>query len=111
MTEADVRVTRYTIGRLPETIPDHYVWEINVEYAGDGRWAVRHLSQYLDHNGKWDYKPSDPLQNLGWPSEHAWSDATEAIQAAFEAEPHVKVNGLTSRDVLNKSSGRPNRSH
>lgn len=90
MTGTEVRCepTRYTISAVPES-EDPYggsAWALQVEYAGHGRWAVRHHSHCFPTSGEWGGEI--------FPSEH------DALAWARQMAPKVVVNGMTPADVI-----------
>lgn len=101
MTEPTIEATCYTVSCIPEDAHpmDHDTWAIKVEYAGRGRWAIRHLGKCLKWNGTWDYEPIPSSREDNWLHEHRFS-LEIAKQLAVEAAPKVRLNGKTPADVL-----------
>jgi hypothetical protein len=110
-----VQATRYTVNCMPEGLgPGGHVFEITVEYRGNGRWTVVRHRQELDADGAWSYKPGwpdgqEPTDDAGWDAYYAavdaWTaahrhDRDTALRLAREAAPHVTVMGAPPADAL-----------
>lgn len=104
-TAATVKVSAYTISRLPDDSADHSVWSITVEASGHGRWAVRVLGRCLSKSGEWEYEPSPSNREDDWLDTVRWDNAEDAIAAALAAEPTLTFNGMTPADVLARQAG------
>jgi hypothetical protein len=103
--EPIVQATRYTVNCLPEDGIDSHVFEITVEYRGDGRWAVKRHSQCLAADGTWDYEMRPSEREDDWLDAHRF-DLDTALKLAKEAAPHVTVNGFTVTDALRMAQQR-----
>lgn len=104
MPEPTVRTTGYTVSCIPEGSVDAHVFEIQVEYAGRGRWAVRRLADCLDVDGEWDYEMRPSEREDGWLDQHRF-DLDTALKLAKEAAPKITVNGWTVGAVLARMGG------
>lgn len=91
--------TRYTVNLLPETDINSHVFEITVEYRGNGRWAVLRHGQCLDQYGVWEYELRPSEREEDWIATHRF-DLDTALRLAKEAAPGVMVNGLTAAGAL-----------
>lgn len=93
------RATRYTVSALPEDHPDSDMFEIAVEYRGDGLWGVRHLGYSLSATGQWSPGPSTDDGREAWFAAHRFTKEA-ALAAAHDAAPKLTVNGFTAAQVL-----------
>lgn len=93
-----VRATAFTVSCLPEDENSHD-WDILVEYAGRGLWAVRRGVMCLDKSGKWDYEPTSSSRTDEWYARNRFGQA-EAEALAVAAAPKVKVMGNTPEGYL-----------
>ena len=103
--EATVKVTQYTVNCLPEDGIDSHVFEITVQYRGDGRWAVLRHGWCLGSNGKWDYEMRPSERDDDWLSWHRF-DLDTALDLAKQAAPHITVKGFTVADALRMAAKR-----
>lgn len=94
-----VQPTAYTVNCLPEDDINASVYAVNVEYRGEGRWAVTRHGSCLGSDGEWDFgvKPYD--RGDDWVATHRF-DLDTALKLAREAAPHVTVNGHTVAEAL-----------
>lgn len=97
--------TRYTVNLLPETDPHGHVFEITVEYRGDGQWAILRHGWCLSQSGEWDYELRPSEREDEWIAAHRF-DLDTALRLAKEAAPSVTVNGLTAADALARFNAR-----
>jgi hypothetical protein len=117
--EPFVQATRYTVNSVPEdSSPDAHVFEIAVEYRGNGLWAATRHHQSLGTDGTWSWGPQWPTEAPGsreprndaeWDEYHAVCDSwvashrfdlDTALELAKAAAPLVRVNGLTPAEAL-----------
>lgn len=99
----DVRVTEYAVCALPEGNVNASHFTIKVAYRGEGRWAVTRFGECLGADGTWDYEPNPSSRTEEWLATHRFDEAT-ALRLAFEAAPHITVNGWTVDRVLARNS-------
>lgn len=109
-----VRAAKYTVNCLPEDGFDSHVFELTVEYRGEGRWGVfrnAHCSLGVDGEWSWghDWPGGEPEGDAEWDAYHAsreaWLDSHRfdeetALKLAKEQAPLVTVNGFTVADAL-----------
>jgi hypothetical protein len=116
--EPIVQTTKYSVNCLPEDGIDSHVFELTVEYRGDGRWGVyRNAHCCLGTDGTWSYGyawrdgSQEPSSDEEWTEYHAgreaWLDAHRfdeetALRLAKEHAPQVTVNGITVRRALSR---------
>lgn len=99
---ATVKVSAYTVSRIPDDNVNHTVWSITVEAAGHGRWAVRRIGACLNKSGEWEYEPLPSARTEKWLKTVRWDNADDAIAAALAAEPKLVINGMSPADVLSR---------
>ncbi|MGD6765964.1 hypothetical protein ACOKM5_44285 [Streptomyces sp. BH097] len=102
MTESpavSVRPVKYEVSALPEGSPSARYFTIDVEYQGQGLWAVARFDSCLGSDGTWaeGVKPYDRGQK--WLDEHRY-DLDTALKLARDTAPHLVVEGRTVADVL-----------
>lgn len=121
--EPIVQVTKYTVNCLPEDGIDSHVFQLTVEYRGNGRWGVYrnpHCCLGADGTWSWGYSWGDgtaePSSDEEWADYHrgreAWLDAHRfdektALDLAKQHAPLVTVNGLTVADALRLAQSTP----
>jgi len=94
------RATTYTVSCLPEENGEAPMWNVTVEYRGRGLWAVTQRGTFsLNTDGTWDVDPHCRNDDDEWRADHRFAFA-EAMDAAKQAAPHVRVNGRTPADLL-----------
>lgn len=94
------QVTKYHVSMLPESCGiDAWTWAVEVEYRGDGRWAVTHMSQCLAADGTWGYERQPSSRTDEWLAARRFT-LDEALRLAREQAPLMVINGLTPADVL-----------
>ncbi|MFK0140670.1 hypothetical protein [Streptomyces murinus] len=104
--EPHVQPTRYTVNCLPEDGGlNSHVFEITVEYRGNGRWAVLRHGRCLGSNGEWDYELRPSEREDEWLANHRF-DLDTALKLAKQAAPNVTVNGFTVTDALRMATER-----
>lgn len=101
--EPTVRPVRYTVTCVPGDDIDASVYGIDVEYRGEGRWAVTRRRCCLGADGEWDYEPIPSARDDGWLAAHRF-DRDTALRLAREAAPHVTYRGRTVADALRRQA-------
>ncbi|MFG3046295.1 hypothetical protein ACGFZR_15365 [Streptomyces sp. NPDC048241] len=104
--EATVQITRYEVSVLPADDINRHVFTINVEYRGDGRWAVVRHQRCLNAAGEWSWESIPSEREDDWLAAHRF-DETTALRLAREAAPHIVVNGHTAADAVAHKQGQP----
>jgi hypothetical protein len=98
--EATVTATEYTVNCLPEDDVNSFVFQIRVQYRGDGRYAViRGGDMCLGADGTWDFGVKEYDRGDDWLNSHRF-DLDTALKLAKEQAPLVTVNGHTVSDAL-----------
>ncbi|MEV0779221.1 hypothetical protein [Streptomyces sp. NPDC050428] len=99
---ATCQPVRYEVSILPEGDINRHVFNIDVEYRGDGRWAVTRHGSCLGADGEWadGVKPYD--RGNEWLNAHRF-DLDTALRLARDAAPHVVVNGHTALDAYHRT--------
>lgn len=90
-----VRVTQHTVTAYPD--PDSInadLYEIQVEYRGEGRWGVCRHKRCLDANGVWDWESIPSERTDEWLATHRFDEQT-ALRLAEQAAPDLVVNGMS----------------
>jgi hypothetical protein len=103
LPEPIARPTAYSVNQLPEGDVNAPVFEITVEYRGEGRWAVTRHGACLGTDGEW----ADGIKPYGrdddWLAAHRF-DLDAALAAAKRAAPQVMCNGVTAADALRRTA-------
>lgn len=99
--EVQVLPNEYWVSVLPRDDINASSWSCIVAYRGADRWAVSRYSQCLNRDGTWDYERVPSEREDDWLTEHRFS-LDEAIDRAKQAAPHLRTNGLTAVDVLER---------
>jgi hypothetical protein len=99
--EVQVLPAEYWVSILPRDDINASTWSCQVAYRGRDRWAVVHYGQCLSRDGKWDYERIPSEREDEWLAEHRFS-LDEAIERAKQVAPHLRTNGLTAVDVLER---------
>lgn len=102
-TEARVEATRYGVNVVPERVYDHSVWQIEVEYRGEGRWAVMHRGFCLGVDGEWEYEPPPSSREDDWLDTHRF-DLDTALALAVAEAPKVSIGYLTAAEVADRAA-------
>lgn len=102
---AEVKVSAYTVSRIPDDTPDHTAWSIVVEASGHGKWAVRNIGRCLNKKGQWEHEPLPSNRTDKWLKTVRWDNPEDAIAAAVAAEPTLTWNGMTPSDVMARHAG------
>jgi hypothetical protein len=105
VTDAYAIATRFTVNLLPETDINSHLFEITVEYRGNGQWAVLRHGRCLSQDGEWDYEMRPSEREDDWIAAHRF-DMDSALRLAKEAAPAVTVNGRTAAEALARSVAR-----
>lgn len=98
------RVASYVLTLLPIDDIDSYSWAITVAERGSGKWAVcmgagRSGGSILSRSGDWTYEPNPSSRTDEWLTEHRF-DLQEALDLAHAALPEIRINGMTTADVI-----------
>jgi hypothetical protein len=97
--EPVVQAVEYTVKCLPEDDLDGHVFEIRVQYRGNGRYAVIRMGSCLGADGTWDQGVKEYDRGDAWLDSHRF-DLDTALRLAKEQAPLVTVNGFTVADAL-----------
>jgi hypothetical protein len=92
------RVTQYEVSVLAEDNINHGTYAINVEYRGEGRWAVVRHRFCLGADGEWDFEVRPSEREDEWLAGHRF-DLETALRLAEQAAPEIVVNGRSAKDV------------
>jgi hypothetical protein len=95
--------TRYSFNTVPETVTHSYLWQVDVEWCGGDRWAVRHGRWCLGVDELWDYEPQPSSCVSAWLAAHRF-DLETALRLAAEAAPGVIVNGMSAREAADRAA-------
>ncbi len=106
--EPNVRAAEYTVNCLPEDDFDSHVFEIRVQYRGNGRYAVIRHGQCLGADGTWDQGVKEYDRGDAWLNAHRF-DLDTALKLAKEQAALVTVNGFTVADALRMRQKRAER--
>ena len=97
---ATVRATEFSINCLPDDDLDSHLFEVRVQYRGDGRYAViRGGDMCLGADGTWDHGVKEYDRGDDWLNAHRF-DLDTALRLAKEQAPLITVNGHTVNDAL-----------
>lgn len=102
--QVTVKPTRYEVSAIPEDNRNHHHFTINVEYRGDGKWAVCQDRYCLGVDGIWEYEMRPSEREDEWLATHRF-DLDTALCLAREEAPKVTVNGITVAAVLARAKG------
>jgi hypothetical protein len=100
--QAVVQATRYEVSILPEGDINRPVFTINVEYRGEGRWAVVRHHQCLNAAGEWSYELRPSEREDDWLDDHRF-DLGTAQRLAKQAAPYLIVNGRTALEIYRRT--------
>lgn len=97
---ATVLATEYTVNCLPHDDINASLFQIRVQYRGDGRYAViRGGDMCLGADGTWDHGVKEYDRGDDWLNAHRF-DLDTALRLAKEQAALVTVNGHTVTDAL-----------
>ena len=97
---ATARATEFSINCLPDDDLDSHLFEVRVQYRGDGRYAViRSGDMCLGADGTWDHGVKEYDRGDDWLNAHRF-DLDTALRLAKEQAPLITVNGHTVNDAL-----------
>ncbi|MGW4222960.1 hypothetical protein ACWEG1_05835 [Streptomyces bauhiniae] len=112
--EPTVEPTRYVVSCLPEGHDERFLFTIEVEYRGGGKWAVFNRTRVLGHDGQWsfgfnwrggaepttDEECDDYEKSHGeWIAAHRF-DKTTALDLAQQAAKTLTYRNYTVADAL-----------
>ncbi|MFJ7963179.1 hypothetical protein [Streptomyces sp. NPDC096324] len=112
--EPTIQPTRYVISCLPEDHDERFLFTVQVDYRGDGKWAVASRSRLLGYDGQWSFgfdwrdgaEPSTEAecdefekQHGEWIAAHRFDEAT-ALELAKQAAKSLSYRGHTVADAL-----------
>ena len=100
--EATVQATEYEVSILPEGDINRHVFNIDVVYRGEGRWAVTRHGMCLGADGTWAEGIKEYDRGDVWLDDHRFC-LDDAIRLARAAAPHVVVNGHTALDAYRRT--------
>lgn len=98
---SEVHITKYLVSCLPLDDINTLTWSVNVEYAGNGRWAVRRMKRCYDIDGVQDWEPIPSEREDEWLDRYRF-DLDTALDVARRVAPTIVVNGLTPAQVLER---------
>lgn len=92
MTEYPATVTpvKYSVSCLPLDHPEHYHFELFVEWRGRDRWAVTDRMGCLSIDGTWDYEMMPSERTDEWKAAHRF-DLETALRLATEMAPKMTI--------------------
>lgn len=94
-----VQAVEYSVNCMPEDDLDSHVFEIRVQYRGNGRYAVIRMGSCLGADGTWDQGVKEYDRGDAWLDAHRF-DLDTALRLAKQQAPLVTVNGHTIADAL-----------
>jgi len=111
--EPFVQTTRIVVSCLPEDHDDRWTFTIQVEYRGNGLYAVRRNLRFADANGTWEYEPpsledgseADARAEEAWREAHRFDHDT-ALRLARGLAPTLTYRGRSVADVLTEETSR-----
>ncbi|WP_069625360.1 hypothetical protein [Streptomyces niveus] len=100
--DATCQPVRYEVSILPEDDINRHVFNIDVEYRGDGRWAVTRHGSCLGADGEWDFGIKEYDRGDNWLTAHRF-DLDTALRLARQHAAHIVVNGHTALDAYRRT--------
>lgn len=100
--DPSAQATRYEVSILPEDDINRPVFTIDVEYRGEGRWAVVRHGSCLGTDGIWEFGVKEYDRGDAWLDAHRF-DLETALALAKKAAPHLTVNGHTAVDAYHRT--------
>jgi hypothetical protein len=113
--EPTVQPTRYVISCLPEGHDERWTYSLNVDYRGEGLWAVRCRGSYIAADGSrspgfaWSAGPDEPAtqaemdsfdkEQAVWLAAHRFDHDT-ALRLARGLAPYLTYRDRTVVDAL-----------
>lgn len=100
--EPVVLPTRYAVSCLPIGHDARILFTINVEYRGDGKYALKQGLRHYGTDGTWSYEPDfdeDDAAEATWLATHRF-DHDAALRLAQELAPTLTYRGQAVTDVL-----------
>lgn len=99
--EVFVRPTRYEVSALPEDHLFGHLLTVDVEYRGDGLWAVTlpRVRAVLSVEGEWSYEIAASERTDEWLAAHRF-DADTALRLAREKALTLTARGKTAAEHL-----------
>jgi hypothetical protein len=119
--EPTVQTCRYLISCLPEGHPERFLFTVQVEYRGDGKWAVTNRTRLLGYDGQWSFgfhwrdggEPSTDdecdeyeKQHGEWIAAHRFDEAT-APELAKQAAKTLKYRDYDVAAALADKAASP----
>lgn len=94
-----VEPTRYLVTQIPLSHENSAIWSLELAWRGPESWAVMWNSRCLNADNEWDYEPLPSERSDQWIADHRFT-FDEARERAIAALPQLRINGMTSADVL-----------
>lgn len=103
MTDLHVHIqpTRFVASVLPEGHDDRWTYALQVEYRGEGQYAVRNGLQFADADGAWSYEPDfdeDDAAEQQWLRPY-YFELTDALRLARRLAKTLTYCGRSVADV------------
>jgi hypothetical protein len=103
--EPEVMASRYLVSCLPEGHEERFLFTIQVDYRGNGLWAVINRTRLLGKDGTWsfgaDLDNTDDLHKAQeeWIADHRFDHDT-AIRLAKQAAKNLSYRNYTVAEAL-----------
>lgn len=95
LNERLATVTTFTVCPLPRSDPRFNAFAVEVQWRGEGLWAVAHGGFHLSDTKRWDrYGPASKM-TVQWRARHRF-DLDTALRLAEEISPSIVWNGITA---------------
>jgi len=98
---ANIITTKELVTYLDPDSLDATVWGVNIEWRGDDKYAVTHLSSCLNDVGEWVHEPIPSSRTDEFIAATRF-DYDIARRWAIAVADTVVVNGMNWRDVADK---------
>jgi hypothetical protein len=117
LPEPTVQTDRYLISCLPEGHGERFLFTVQVEYRGNGKWAVINRTRLLGYDGQWSFgfhwrdgaepETDDECAEYEkahdeWIAAHRFDHDT-ALQLATEAAKRLEYRGYGVAQALKQA--------
>ena len=101
MSEPTVTVTQYSVNAHPDPEAiDADLFEVTVDYCGNGKWAVRRGKRCYNRHADWEYEPIPSDRTKPWLKRFRFDTAEHAIDIAKRVTANLVINGTTARQAV-----------
>lgn len=89
--------SEYTIDPCPTHPVEPALFAVKIEWRGEDRWRVTHMSHVYGADGTFEYEGSNHREDENYMATHRF-DLDTAVELARRIAPTVKVGRMTFQD-------------